>query len=294
MQAASYEPVLRSITGLLPDSRYFIDYAFLGTDISLTESYNGCDFLIPTERVGSTAVIHPRTFAGDLYSESNATLEKGDVLEIFDRLQVTFKSLGLTDLQFKGLPTYISGIHDAWLEEYSSEEIQTSVVHVDDYHVSNRRKRNIQKGSLLEFRYPVVDESEIERGWEELLKFLRSRQLNGLDVERVKYLTSTFPHNFSIAMVLDQNLEVRALAFTNQIGSCLRLPNYFSTQNSPGAIDFLIDSLIQTAKGRGLSTVDLGISTDPNTGSEVEGIVQFKSEFSATRKVIKRYSKTIT
>jgi len=102
---------MKSVSGLLPDSRYFSEYFPLDTNISLLISYNGCNFLVPAERAGSTAVVHPRVFAADLYSTTDVVLADGDYMEIFMKAETEFAKHGLTELKFKAIPNYISNVH---------------------------------------------------------------------------------------------------------------------------------------------------------------------------------------
>ena len=281
----------KSASGTLQDARYFQEYVNSESDISFSLSLNGSQFLIPSEKMDDVGIIHPRIFAADFYTDAKGAIAASDYREILKRVEKHFISLNLKEMQFRALPEYISTAHEGWLADYKIHEIKTSVVHLGNYEVSARRRRNIRKGSQLHFNFAESDPVRIIAGWSEILNFLQSRQLFGLSPDRVNYLVNTFPDHFSIATVSDDNADIKALALVNRIGNCLRLPNYFAKPNNPGAIDFLIDSLINFASNLGMVSVDLGVSTDPNTNVEIDGIVQFKSEFGAQREIIRRYSK---
>lgn len=284
---------LESVSRILPDARYFLDYIASESDVSVNLTYNGCDFFVPAEKSGTVGVIHPRVFAADFYSTAEVELTSIDYSRILIHVEEIFRKKGLTEIQFKALPMYISESQEKWFFEYLSYETKTSVIKLDEYAPSLRRRRNIQKGSKFSFNRRVMDTSIVSKGWGDMLQFLDSRNLKGLNIERILFLVSVFPEHFSIATVVDGNNEIAALALVNQIGNCLWIPNYFSKLNFSGAIDFLLDSLIKDSIKLGLSHVDLGISTDPNTNLELSGILQFKSEFSANQEVIRRFYKSL-
>jgi hypothetical protein len=283
----------RSVSGLLPDARYFQEYANLESDISFSLAHGGSQFLIPSEKVGDVGIIYPRIFAADFYTNAEGSFTSNDYHKILIEVEKKFRSQGLKKIQFRALPNYVTDTHSSWLADYKIQEIKTSVVNLENYEVSARRRRNIRKGSRLRFTPAEKDPLKIAEGWSEMLNFLQSRSLIGLSIERVKYLVITFPEHFSIATVSDEYSDIKALALVNRIGNCMRLPNYFSKTENPGAIDYLINSLIEFARTNGMVTVDLGVSTDPNTNVEVDGIIQFKSEFGAHREIIRRYSKEL-
>jgi hypothetical protein len=113
--------------------------------------------------------------------------------------------------------------------------------------------------------------------------FLVSRQLPSLSFSRILELVTNFDQSFSLCRVTDNKSRLIGAALINKIGNCIRIPNYYGSRDDEGATDFLISNIIELAIASKIKFVDLGVSTHPQSGKEIEGIVNYKSEFSAKR-----------
>jgi hypothetical protein len=280
---------MKSITGLLPDARYFENYLNQAHDSSRVIDVDGLKIFVPAERYGDKVIIHPKIFAADFYSDNYSVFGRLEHKSIFKRVCDFFREEEVKRVEFKGIPQFISEFQVKSFEGMNKTQVLTSVVNLSNYSPSSRRKRNIKKGAALTFNPKVSNFTDVENGWNSLTAFVGSRGIEVIALQRLIFLLETFPDHFSIASASDEEGNIHALALTNKVGKCLRLPNYFSDRNYPGAIDFLIDSVIQNSIQENLESVDLGVSTDPNLEKEVEGIVGFKSEFGAKREMIYRY-----
>jgi hypothetical protein len=280
---------MKSITGLLPEARYFESYLNQGNDSSRVIDMDGIKIFVPAERYDNKVVIHPKTFAADFYSDNFSTIGYVEFKSIFKRVCDLFREEGAKSIDFKGIPAFISDFQIKGLEGISKTQMRTSVVSLSNYSPSSRRKRNIKKGAGLTFNPRVSNLTEIENGWNSLTTFIGSRGLEVITIQRLNFLLETFPDRFAIATATDCEGNIHALALTHKVGECLRLPNYFSDRDYVGAIDFLIDAVIRNSIQENLEIVDLGVSTDPNLEKEIEGIVNFKAEFGAKRELIHKY-----
>lgn len=239
--------------------------------------------MLPAERRGQSAIVNPRIFAVDLYSSEGVQIEAIDFSAIIEKAEKHFADMNCQDVEIRWIPAYIHNSDTSLFKGYSRISRKTSIIWTNNYRLNSNRKRNLRKAINYSFNPMETNLDRITIAWNEIHAFLRSRQLFAIDLQRVIFILSSFPQFYSLASVSDANDKIIAVALVNYVGSCMRIPNYFSNQNYPGAIDFLLDSLVKHAQQHDISVVDLGVSTDPSTGNEVPGILRFKSEFSAIR-----------
>lgn len=285
----STEKSFVSNSGLLPDIRYFAEYSGLTNNISTEFTVNSHKIFLPIEKQHNSAVIHPRSFASDLYIENSDFAVSDPFKNILSELVGYLKHINIPELIVKPIPDYIFPTYATLFESFKKEFILTSVIHSDYFQLSNRRFRQLKNAKKEGYKVTKCSGEDIDKTWNLISGFLNSRGLFALPINRIRFLLKTYPAIFSLFQVVDNSQTIIGACLVQDIGRCRRIPNYFALKEFPGAIDLLLNEVIESAFSQKISMVDLGISSDPKTEMEIQGIVQFKSEFSAERLKINRY-----
>ena len=263
-----------------PRLTYFSDYMELETNAStLFKFSDDSRIVILGERMGTEFVSNPWSFVSSFYVS-------GLRLPLVNYLPLVFEYFsqeGVQKIRFRTPPNYVDNDLNLPRVSYRDTRGFTSVVKLPTSGISNRRKRLIRKASKNGYIFGESSEENWLETWEFLETFHRSRGLPSLGFERVLNLVQSFPTNFQLVRVQAADQSLIGAALLNRIAGVIRVPNYYGDKNFEGSTDFLISRIIDLALSDGYDFVDLGFSSDPTTGLEVEGIVNFKSEFSASK-----------
>lgn len=263
-----------------PKLSYFNPY--VDNDLNFTTHFNfsnGDNVVIVGEKNGTQLICNPRSFVNSIY-----TSKLSQPLETLLPLIVGYyKSELVSSIRLRNPPSYIHPTPKFFTESTMELRCTTSVVEAAAYNPSHRRMRAIRRAISNGYSFNVVEPRDYESTWTFLENFLVSRKLPALTYERVLQLLSKFNSSFSLIRVTDSESKLIAAAFANTVGDTIRLPNYYGLRDHEGSTDFLIFEIIKWATVKDIRYVDLGVSIDPSTGMEVDGIVNFKSEHSAIR-----------
>lgn len=263
-----------------PKLNYFNDYIHLDSiECTLFEFIDGSKIVVLGERIGNTLVFNPRAFVNSVY----ATSLKKPLDFYLTKIIQYIGAQGIDTIRFRTPPSFVQEGQEMPIISYRETRGFTSVVEVQDFKLSNRRKRLIEKASKVGFSFEVSSPENWEETWEFLEEFLLTRRLPSIGKNRVLNLVANFSTHFQLVRVMSSDSKVIGAALINRIGNAIRIPNYFGDKSFDGSTDFLIFKVIGMASNENYKYVDLGFSTDPTTGHDVEGIVNFKSEFSAFR-----------
>jgi hypothetical protein len=194
-----------------------------------------------------------------------------------------YKELGFNSIKIRQPSEIVVGKDLDLPNSQLSLRCNTSVVSLENYEFSSRRIRAIKKALSRGLVFETVMPENLKTTWEYLESFLISRNLPRLPASRVLGLLTDYPDYFQLVRVVNNAADIAAVALLSSVGNTVRLPNYCGDRIHDGALDLLLSQVMVLAKSQGFAFVDLGVSTDPKTDSEVPGIVQFKSEFGATR-----------
>lgn len=263
-----------------PNLSYFIDYIHLDTNESRLFVFpDEAKIVFLCEKNGNNLVSNQRSFVNSFYTSSLKSTIESYLPEIFEY----FRKQGIKEIQIRTPPDFIqSGLT---IPEITRRELRgfTSVVQVSNHAVSNRRLRSIRKAINNGYTFEIAGLEKWQETWTFLESFLHSRNLPSIEYSRIFTLLSRFPSSFSLVRIQNTEGRLIAAALINRIGRAIRVPNYYGDRSFEGSTDLLISKIISLASEENYEFVDLGFSTDPSTGQDVQGIVDFKSEFSASR-----------
>lgn len=266
-----------------PPLTYFSDYIELPENFTTRfHSSSNENIIIIGELRGKELLSNPRSFVNSIYSSDlNNSIES-----YFSHIVSFYQEKNITSIRFHSSPEYIQKSPKLMSDSKMEYRCTTSVIKIDNYQPSNRRIRSIKKAKENGYKLEIAKPEDYFEVWSFLRDFLTSKKLPLLSFERVFKLVTKFPTLFTLVRVNDCDGELIAAALVNKIGDCIRLPNYCGSKMHYGATDFLISQVVEMAMEQKIQFVDLGTSTDPQTGLEIEGIVNFKSEFSAKRHIL--------
>jgi len=266
-----------------PSLAYFSDYIESPNNFTTHFHFSSNDdVVIVGELQEKELVSNPRSFVNSIYSSNLSNSMESYFSYIID----FYKRKNITTIRFHSSPGYIQKSPKLVIDSKMEYRCTTSVIKVDNYQPSSRRVRSIKKAKANGYEIEITKPEDYFEVWSFLRNFLASKKLPILTFDRVLQLVTKFPMLFSLIRVNDSDGELIAAALANRIGDCIRLPNYCGSKMHYGATDFLISKVVEMAVNQKIQYVDLGTSTDPKTGLEIEGIVNYKSEFSAIRYVL--------
>lgn len=272
--------ICEPIVPFYPDLKYFLDYPEVLNGGSTHFLFSdGAQIVLIGELREGKILCNPRAFVNVLYATNLNQEMKG----YFNFILEHFRNIGIREIQIRQIPNYISQPLRFSLNSKIVERYRTSVIDVSNFKPSKRRIRSRLKCESRGYRLQVVDESHRLETWSYIESFLVSRNLPSLGFSRIEFLLQHYKRAFKLVRVVDQEDNLVAAALLNRIGESLRIPNYCGSRDNTGATDFLIFGITDMAYENKIQYVDLGVSVDLKSGSEIAGIVNYKAEFSATR-----------
>ena len=281
--------------------RNFLSYhADRFKDYSLLAYYEGEIVAVMSAAVDNTnrsrIISHPgATYGGLLFKDREDANKK---LVIFDAVLKFYKRLGFKSLIYKQVPniyypsldesdTYILFRNNA---KHFRCDISSHISPFMPTKYSKRRIRSIKKAKKLGI-YLSKEQMLISNYWDILKKNLRVK--HGKEpvhtLEEIKLLMNLFPSNINIITAkLNEALIAGILIFeSNHVMHAQYIAADIDQPNS-GALDLIIDSLVQDAHSKN-KILDFGISST-NDGSFLNaGLYRFKFEFGSQDSCYNQY-----
>jgi len=282
-QLQDLKDVCDPIISGFPTLNYFAEYMDCPENKTIHFNFHGIDHIVIVgELRNGELVVTPRSFVNSLYI-SKLSQPLG---EFVPHILAYYKNQEISKIRIRIAPTYIQYSEKLVADSLLEHRCTTSIVEVKNYSLSSRRSRSLKKAYMMGYQFEVAGQVNVIETWRFMEKFLVSRQLPSLSLSRILELVTNFDQSFSLCRVTDNKSRLIGAALINKIGNCIRIPNYYGSRVDEGATDFLISNVIELAIGSKIEFVDLGVSSDPLSGIEIAGIVNYKSEFSAKRFVV--------
>jgi hypothetical protein len=283
-QLQDLKDMCNPIISRFPALNYFSEYMDCAENKTIHFNFDEIDHIVIVgELRNGELVVTPRSFVNSLYiSKLSQSLD-----EYVPHILAYYKNQEISKIRIRTAPTYIQYSEKLIADSLLEHRCTTSIVEVINYSLSSRRSRSLKKAYMMGYQFELAGQANVIETWRFMENFLVSRQLPTLSISRILELVTDFDQSFSLCRVTDHRSRLIGAALINKIGNCIRIPNYYGSRDDEGATDFLISNIIELAIMSKMEFVDLGVSSDPLSGMEIEGIVNYKSEFSAKRFVVR-------
>lgn len=239
------------------------------------------------------------TFGGFIVNDNMKT---EIMLEIFKAVQTFLKTQGIQKVIYKAMP-YIHHIKPAQEDLYAlfiqnasliQRDIGATIYMDQPIKYSNGRKWSLRNAKNEGF---VVEESRDFTSFWNLLKEILKQQHDAKpahSVDEIIQLASSFPKNIKLYLTKKEgNVLAGAIIFDNPEISHLQYVANSNEGRKTGALDFLIDHLIQKVY-REKKYFDFGTSNEDNGRYLNKGLIDQKERFGARAVAYDRYEWALT
>jgi hypothetical protein len=252
--------------------------------------------LLPANVEGDTLFSHMGLTYGGFLINDNMKVEK--MLEIFEALKCFLVSKGISKLIYKTIP-YIHHYKPAEEDRYAlfiqnAKLIQRDVGAVIDLQkpvkYSNGRKWSLKKAKKESF---TIEESRDFKLFWGLLEEILKQQHDSKPVHtlaEIEHLNNLFPENIRLYLIYkEQHLMAGGITFDNPEITHLQYVANSNEGRQIGALDYLIDHLINDRLKRGKRFFDFGTSNEEQGRVLNKGLIDQKERFGARAVVNDRY-----
>ena len=232
---------------------------------------------------------HPGAAFGGLVTKPNV---KGlETVELLEAALNYYKDLGFKQLIYRATP-YIYSQHSLGDLNYAihrnrgyiSQSLLSCAIDFRNEVVYSKRKSRSLKKNDSQLR-AVVETGLIEEYWDLLESNLwerhKAKPLHSVD--SIKWLINTLPSNIELWVCLAEDSSILAgvLVFKNRFTWKSQYIAANKLGRSVGALDFLFNEIIISAKREGMRYFDFGTSNEDNGDYLNTGLYDFKTEFGA-------------
>ena len=267
---------------------YYDSYAKIGEIKFLIHKVGYSYLCLPFTTINSDIICSGRSFVGGFMVRK---IKPDDFSKYVTNCFNHLYDAGFKNVIHKELPQFYKnqiGLSKWQLKVTLKSSIdagETSIVYRNEIMLSADSKRLYSKyHNNFEIRH-LHDENEIKASWNFLSDSLSDRNLGILPLDRVLFLTSKLGQRFKLFGISNRNKERIGTVLVDSYFGVSRFVNYFFLKNNEarGAFQTFFTTYVES-KVNEFKIIDLGSSSDPNTGDIVDSILKFKQNFN-TRQV---------